>query len=276
MNWPGGAGRRAERAQAEASATDAADESRERARRTGEILRQSRTERGITLSDVEQDIRINRVYLEALENARFEVLPAPVYARGFMRSYARYLGLDPDEALRAVPRDLPRPAELDPLPGLRRSTPPTLPPLPRLSRPAMVGVGVALALVVAAFVLVPRLRGGSGDTSASTPTATSTAAVSFNAPNVVGATREAATSTLESAGLTLLIILQENAATPGTVYRQSPGAGEPVRRGDVVTLFVSQEAEGAATSTATPTATPTAAATATSTLTTTATATPAN
>ena len=86
MNWPG---RRAERAEADAAAVVVADETRERARRTGEVLRQARTERKITLSDVEQDIRINRTYLEALEGARLRFRPI------LMTSMAFILGVMP-------------------------------------------------------------------------------------------------------------------------------------------------------------------------------------
>lgn len=240
----------------EVEASVSADDSRERARRIGEVLRQSRTARGITLADVEQDIRINRTYIEALENARFDVLPAPVYARGFMRSYARYLGLDPDEALRAVPRDLPRPTELDPMPGLRRAMPSSMPALPTLNPPMAIGLGAAVVLLVAAIVLVPRLGGSTGITAKPTPTATAAAQVDIDAPNLVGATREAATSTLTGVGLTPLVFESENSAPPGTVFRQSPGAGSPVKRGDVITLFVSQTANATPTATSTPTPTP--------------------
>lgn len=258
MNWSGG--RRAERAEAEAAAAVVADESRERARRTGEILRETRTERRITLADVEQDIRINRTYLEALENARFDLLPAPVYARGFMRSYARYLGLDPEEAVRAVPRDLPRPRDLDPMPGLRRAMPATLPAMPKVDPRIAGGVAGAVLLVAALWYFVPGLIPGQGGaTSGATPTATVTGSTSasFDAPNLVGATREVATQTLERAGLAPLIFESQNTAPAGTVIRQSPGAGQPVKRGDVVTLFVSQGAgtpipSGTPTQTATP------------------------
>ena len=57
----------------------------------GELLREARRQRAITLADVERDTRINATYIGALEAERFDVLPAPVYARGFLRSYARYL-----------------------------------------------------------------------------------------------------------------------------------------------------------------------------------------
>ena len=247
MNWPG---RRAERAEADAAAVVVADETRERARRTGEVLRQARTERKITLSDVEQDIRINRTYLEALEGARFDLLPAPVYARGFMRSYARYLGLDPDEAVRAVPRDLPRPRELEPMPGLRRATAANLPALPNINPPIAIGIGAVVLVLVAALYLVPQLTGSTGISGQPTATASATIAASLDAPNVVGVSREEASATLERSGLTPFALTQENAARAGVVYRQSPGAGSPVKKGDVITLFVSLGPGGTATPTA--------------------------
>ena len=62
--------------------------------RLGDWLREARLRKGLSFADIERDTRINRHYLEALESEHFEVLPAPVYARGFLRSYARALGLD--------------------------------------------------------------------------------------------------------------------------------------------------------------------------------------
>ncbi|MDA0815573.1 MAG: helix-turn-helix transcriptional regulator, partial [Chloroflexi bacterium] len=69
-------------------------------------LRDARIARGLSIVDVERDTRINRGYIDDIEEARFEELPAPVYARGFVRSYARYLGLDPADAVGAMPQDL--------------------------------------------------------------------------------------------------------------------------------------------------------------------------
>ncbi len=77
----------------------------------GYRLVRAREARGLTLEDAERDTRISRRYLEALEDEQFEVIPAPVYARGFLRSYAQYLGMDPQELLALFPRgDEPRPA----------------------------------------------------------------------------------------------------------------------------------------------------------------------
>lgn len=71
----------------------------------GAALRRAREEQGLTLEDAERDTRISKRYLDALENERFDVVPAPVYARGFLRSYSQYLGLDPNEVLSLYPRD---------------------------------------------------------------------------------------------------------------------------------------------------------------------------
>lgn len=69
----------------------------------GNTLSRARRARGITLEDVERDTHVSRRYLQALENEDFSIFPAPVYARGFLRTYARYLGLNPDDLVRAFP-----------------------------------------------------------------------------------------------------------------------------------------------------------------------------
>lgn len=61
----------------------------------GEALREARSARGLSIEQAAQDTRISLRFLEALEAEEFEELPAPVYVRGFTRSYANYLGLDP-------------------------------------------------------------------------------------------------------------------------------------------------------------------------------------
>jgi len=71
----------------------------------GSLLVRAREARGLTLEDAERDTRISRRYLQALETEQFEVIPAPVYARGFLRSYSQYLGLDPQETLTLFPRE---------------------------------------------------------------------------------------------------------------------------------------------------------------------------
>jgi transcriptional regulator with XRE-family HTH domain len=60
----------------------------------GSSLREARTRRGLAMSDVERDTRIRSRYLTALEEDRFDDLPGPAYAKGFLRTYAEFLDLD--------------------------------------------------------------------------------------------------------------------------------------------------------------------------------------
>lgn len=88
----------------------------------GDTLRQARAQKGITLRQAEQEIRINRHYLAALEDETFDNLPALPYQRGIVRTYAAYLGLDQtrlvelfDEARGSRPSDPPRIETIQPI-----------------------------------------------------------------------------------------------------------------------------------------------------------------
>ena len=61
----------------------------------GETLQFAREDRALSIDQVARDTRISARFLEALEADNYEALPAPVYVRGFLRSYASYLRLDP-------------------------------------------------------------------------------------------------------------------------------------------------------------------------------------
>lgn len=61
----------------------------------GNNLREARQRRRIDLVAAEQDTKIRSKYLAALETEDFDVLPGPVFVRGFLRTYSRYLDLDP-------------------------------------------------------------------------------------------------------------------------------------------------------------------------------------
>jgi cytoskeleton protein RodZ len=60
----------------------------------GSSLRAARMRQELELSQAEHDTRIRAKYLRALEDERFDVLPGPAYTKGFLRTYADYLGLD--------------------------------------------------------------------------------------------------------------------------------------------------------------------------------------
>jgi hypothetical protein len=60
----------------------------------GTSLREARVRQGVDLLEAERTTKIRSKYLRALEDERFELLPAQTYVKGFLRSYAEYLGLD--------------------------------------------------------------------------------------------------------------------------------------------------------------------------------------
>ena len=233
----------------------------------GEALRRRRAERGLTLSDIERDTRINRSYLEALEAERWDALPAPIYTRGFLRSYGRHLALDPEDLVAALPAELPHPVGLEPLPGLRRSG--GTPPLEALNARVVLAIVTAIAVVAAAAVLALQLRGGddeAADAALATPTATAAAspgadgeatggatgaggaaveptvppAEAGTTPDFVGVSLEEARAHLGELGLTPAVFEVATAEAPaGRVFAQSPQAGEPLREGVTVALVVS-------------------------------------
>lgn len=113
----------------------------------GERFRAAREARGLTLSEVAERIRIRSVYLAAIEDEHWNTIGAPVYARGFMRTYARFLGIDPEEAVAAFNRtqDVPAASDGEDVPAASR----------RRSRPngALIWVAGAVAVILVAFVV---------------------------------------------------------------------------------------------------------------------------
>jgi cytoskeleton protein RodZ len=65
----------------------------------GDWLRRQREMREISLRDIADRTKISLRYLQAMEDDRFDLLPAPIFAKGFLREYARYVGLNPDEVV---------------------------------------------------------------------------------------------------------------------------------------------------------------------------------
>ncbi|HEY3334259.1 MAG TPA: helix-turn-helix domain-containing protein [Candidatus Limnocylindrales bacterium] len=70
-----------------------------------ERLREARERKGVDLYRAERDTKIRAKYLGALETGEYAELPGAVYTKGFLRNYALYLGLDPEEVIRQWKRD---------------------------------------------------------------------------------------------------------------------------------------------------------------------------
>jgi cytoskeleton protein RodZ len=151
----------------------------------GQSLREARIRGGIELSQVEQATKIRVKYLRAMEDDQWELLPGPAYARGFLRTYARFLGLDDEVLVQEYGRRHERVEEVeDPL------VEPVLPGGGGVGRPRGRPSGTVLAGLILAAVLgglfVVGLIGGSGNgdhgagrgagTKKASPSATTTSA----------------------------------------------------------------------------------------------------
>ena len=73
----------------------------------GAALRSTRQRTGRTLQDLSDTTRIKKAYLQALEEMRLEDLPSRPFTIGYVRAYARALGLDPEQAVGRFKRDVP-------------------------------------------------------------------------------------------------------------------------------------------------------------------------
>ena len=97
-----------------ASPEQAETDEQKRANGVGALLKASRLRIGNDLRHIANILKIRYVYLEAIEDGRFEDLPGHTYSMGFVRAYAEHLGLDSDEVIRRfknqVVGDYPEPS----------------------------------------------------------------------------------------------------------------------------------------------------------------------
>ena len=123
----------------------------------GERLRSARQALGLSLEEIESVTRIQRPYLAALEQEAFDTLPGPAYVRGFLRAYAAYLGIPPEELLELYPTMNARAAPPRESPVEVRITPAT-----RLSPTrwmlVVVGVLLGLGVLLLGFILYGQVR----------------------------------------------------------------------------------------------------------------------
>jgi cytoskeleton protein RodZ len=128
----------------------------------GTGLREARERRGLALAEVERDTRISARWLRALEEENFDLLPERVYALGFIRTYADFLGLDGQQFVDELSSRLPPEEELEvPLPDLSA----------RRGRLSGWRILAAMGLLAVAAVVIARIGfGGSSTHTPSSPT----------------------------------------------------------------------------------------------------------
>src|SRR5215831_1550147 len=66
----------------------------------GNSFKKAREHRGLSYAQIADETRISTRFLEAIENEDFQLLPGGIFNRGFIRTYAQRVGLDPDVAIK--------------------------------------------------------------------------------------------------------------------------------------------------------------------------------
>jgi Helix-turn-helix domain len=147
----------------------------------GTILRRARNRREVELSEVEAATRIRLRYLRAIEDEEWDVLPGGVYTRGFIRTYASFLGLDGErlvEDYRAGVEPWQRSAETSQAQQDGGEGPTSL----RAVALGGLAVVAVIAVAVLAIVAIPGGGGGEGSPSRSQPNAANRSRVQEQAP----------------------------------------------------------------------------------------------
>jgi hypothetical protein len=234
----------------------------------GNTLSRTRRARGITLEDAERDTHVSKRYLLALENEDFTVFPAPVYARGFLRTYSRYLGLNPEELVRVFPNgDLN--VDMTPLPTVVQ-------PQQQLVNVNWIVAGIVMIFLFGAGALL--LSGGGDDPSVvanaprqtvvpgatnqaqnnnttgqlpqqqptvTVPGKTIAQAAPGRLPDFVGADLPSSLTLLSSNQIDYAIIGAPSQTVPkGIVISQAPSPGSRSDDGATITLVVSSGPPG--------------------------------
>jgi cytoskeletal protein RodZ len=110
----------------------------------GQFLREERAQRGMSVEEVSRATRVPVSSVERIESDRFDELPGEVFVRGFLKSYARALGLPPDEVLARYTASR-RVVWVTPLPLTT--------PTQRPARGRRFGVAIAFVLLLILFTL---------------------------------------------------------------------------------------------------------------------------
>jgi len=167
-----------------------------------ERLYAARERKGVDLYRAERDTKIRSRYLAALERGDYKELPGAVYTKGFLRNYALYLGLDPDEILVQWRRERGDGAPAQPVISVPRPIAP-----PRRGLTFSPGVVVAalltvVVLLVGAYLAVQILRYNKPPTITVTTPAVATITVDEGTASYVlkGTTIPGGTVTVEAAG----------------------------------------------------------------------------
>jgi cytoskeleton protein RodZ len=135
----------------------------------GSTLREARMRERIDISEVEAQTKIRAKYLRAIENEEWDLLPGPIYAKSFLRTYSDYLGLDSRMLLDEFRRRYEHPSEHDArpagrIPARERDRRPRRSPVP-----SWAPIGVVIVAILAILYVVGLTQSSQTSTNARKP-----------------------------------------------------------------------------------------------------------
>lgn len=140
----------------------------------GSSLKKAREAKGISLDKIAGETRISTRFLRAIEEEEFQVLPGGIFNRGFVRTYAERVGLDPDQAVAEYERLLEYREPSEPLPPVEGGA------TSKIERHLYAAAAGALVLLIAIFYIVTSSNDTTGEQAS--PVVSATAPASSSAP----------------------------------------------------------------------------------------------
>jgi cytoskeletal protein RodZ len=158
----------------------------------GQHLKEAREQKQITLEDLQRTTKIQKRYLVAIEEGRFDTLPGIFYARAFVKTYAEAIGLDPEPLFDQYQSELPNPQrEAVTLPSRAERSKPASMTKKRTKKgsfiPALIAV-VFIAIIIVGIWLMAQ-GGTAGDDDAVAPDESENLEADFS-ENIAGTTGE--------------------------------------------------------------------------------------
>lgn len=157
----------------------------------GEKLREAREERGISISEVAEQTRISSLYISSIEKDDYKPLPGGIFNKGFVKSYAKFIGIDEHEALQDYARIITETEGRDEG-DLRKYRPEVLTDDNSSSMvPTIIFAGIILALMTGGILFVVRYLQNQPETAPTVRNSTNVANSNFDAvndPNVPSST----------------------------------------------------------------------------------------
>jgi len=117
----------------------------------GQILKKARTQKKITLKEASESTKITSRHLTALEEDNYQIFPGETYTIGFLKNYASYLSLDPEQLIQMY-----RGSQLDELePPIKQLTEPTVIPMDYVKKymTLILGVSTLIIVTISAFFI---------------------------------------------------------------------------------------------------------------------------